>query len=47
MNNSILINVGRGDLINQKDLILSLNKGYIRSAALDVFSSEPLSKWSI
>lgn len=40
----ILINVARGGIINEDDLAEALNNGVIRSAALDVFSSEPLRK---
>lgn len=39
----ILINVARGGVVNTDDLIESLQKGYIRGAALDVTDPEPLS----
>jgi glycerate dehydrogenase len=39
--NSILINTGRGGLINEQILADYLNKGRIRAAFLDVLSSEP------
>lgn len=39
---SILINVARGDIIDQEALINALNKDYIRGACLDVTSQEPL-----
>ncbi len=39
---AILINVARGGIINEADLANALNNGAIRSAALDVFTSEPL-----
>jgi D-3-phosphoglycerate dehydrogenase len=37
-----LINVSRGPLINENDLIIGLLSGKIHSAALDVFEVEPL-----
>ena len=36
-----LINVGRGELVNEEDLIAALKSGQIAGAALDVRSSEP------
>ena len=39
---SIIINPGRGLLINDDDLLDSLNSGHIGHATLDVFSKEPL-----
>ncbi|NRB48530.1 MAG: D-2-hydroxyacid dehydrogenase [Saprospiraceae bacterium] len=38
---AILINTGRGGLINEADLKTALQEGTIRGAALDVLSSEP------
>jgi len=38
-----LVNVGRGPLIAEHALIKGLSEGYINSAALDVFESEPFS----
>jgi phosphoglycerate dehydrogenase-like enzyme len=40
--NCFLVNVGRGELINEKDLVKALNKGWIAGAGLDVFETEPL-----
>ena len=37
-----LINVGRGELIDEDALIVALRSGEIAGAALDVFSTEPL-----
>ncbi|MFK2826446.1 D-2-hydroxyacid dehydrogenase [Bacillus sp. B190/17] len=37
-----LINLGRGSLIHNKDLIDSLENGSIKGAAVDVFDEEPL-----
>lgn len=39
---SFLINIGRGSVINEKDLIKALKKGWIAGAGLDVFETEPL-----
>ncbi|MEZ6061382.1 MAG: C-terminal binding protein [Planctomycetaceae bacterium] len=39
---AILINVGRGDLVNLKALTAALDSGHISAAALDVFEVEPL-----
>lgn len=40
---AVLINVSRGSIINEKDLIDHLQKGNLVGAALDVFEEEPLS----
>ena len=48
--NSFIINIGRGGIINEKDLLTLLDKEHITAAALDVFEKEPLpennSLWS-
>ncbi|MGZ3772609.1 MAG: D-2-hydroxyacid dehydrogenase [Pseudobdellovibrionaceae bacterium] len=40
----ILINTSRGSVINENDLCEALEKGWLRSAGLDVFEKEPLSR---
>ena len=39
---SILINTGRGGIVNERDLAKALDEDLIRAAALDVFEKEPL-----
>jgi D-3-phosphoglycerate dehydrogenase / 2-oxoglutarate reductase len=41
-NDSILINISRGQIINEADLISCLEDNSIRGAGLDVFTTEPL-----
>ena len=43
-NTAMIINIARGELINEKDLVEALENGEIRFAGLDVFETEPLSK---
>ncbi|HOV89380.1 MAG TPA: phosphoglycerate dehydrogenase [Syntrophorhabdaceae bacterium] len=37
----IIINVARGPIVNEKDLLEALEKGHVACAALDVFEQEP------
>ena len=41
---AFLINTARGKIVNEKDLIIALNKKIIAGAALDVYQSEPISE---
>lgn len=37
-----LVNVGRGGIVNEGDLVKALNDGVLAGAAIDVFTAEPL-----
>lgn len=41
---AVIINVGRGGVINETDLVTALRDGTIGGAATDVFENEPASK---
>ncbi len=41
---AFLVNTARGQIINEKDLVLALRKKIISGAALDVFDFEPIGK---
>jgi phosphoglycerate dehydrogenase-like enzyme len=41
---AVVINVGRGPVIDEKAMIAALSEGRIKGAALDVFDEEPLPK---
>ncbi|MDF2524579.1 MAG: Phosphoglycerate dehydrogenase [Clostridiales bacterium] len=43
-NDSMIVNIARGEIIKQDDLIKALKEGEIRFAGLDVFEKEPLEK---
>lgn len=43
-NTSIIVNIARGKIINESELIEALNKNDIGGAVLDVFEEEPLNK---
>ena len=45
-NHPVFINIGRGDVIDEKSLVYALNEGWISGAILDVFEVEPLPKES-
>ncbi len=40
--NSILVNISRGKIVVEKDLVRALREGIIAGAALDVFEEEPI-----
>lgn len=41
-NSSLLINIGRGPIVKEDDLVEALQSGVIAGAGLDVFATEPL-----
>lgn len=41
-NDAYLVNVGRGKIVNEADLVNALNEGRLRGAGIDVFENEPL-----
>lgn len=41
-NNAVFVNIARGKLVSQSDVIFALEKGKIAGAVLDVFEEEPL-----
>ncbi|WP_338780286.1 D-2-hydroxyacid dehydrogenase [Metabacillus sp. FJAT-52054] len=41
-NSAFFINIGRGDIVEEKDMIAALQSGEIAGAGLDVFENEPL-----
>ena len=42
--NAVLINVGRGHIVNENDLLWALNENKLAAAGLDVISVEPMRK---
>lgn len=40
--NAYIVNIGRGELIDEKALVKALKRGWIGGAGLDVFETEPL-----
>ncbi len=41
---AILVNIARGPIVNENDMIINLKNGKLGGAVLDVFESEPLSE---
>ena len=41
--NAVIVNIGRGAIIDEAALVRALKEGWIAGAALDVFKQEPLS----
>jgi phosphoglycerate dehydrogenase-like enzyme len=41
--NAVIVNIGRGAIIDEAALVRALKEGWIAGAALDVFQQEPLS----
>ncbi|TVR34449.1 MAG: D-2-hydroxyacid dehydrogenase [Balneolaceae bacterium] len=39
---AILVNTGRGGIVNEQDLAKAIDEGLIRGAAIDVFETEPI-----
>jgi len=39
---AFIINMGRGGIVNEADLLSLLDEGHITAAAMDVFEEEPL-----
>jgi glycerate dehydrogenase len=39
---AILLNIGRGGIVSEKDLARALNDNLIGAAAIDVFENEPI-----
>ena len=44
--NTMIINISRGEVVNEKEIFIALKNNQIKAAALDVFEKEPLSRWS-
>ena len=41
-NNVGFVNIGRGNVIKEDEIVEALDNGWLRGAALDVFNIEPL-----
>ena len=41
-NNAGFVNIGRGNVIKEDEIVEALDNGWLRGAALDVFNAEPL-----
>ncbi len=44
---AVIINVGRGGIINESDLLKALNEGKLRAAVLDVYEKEPPTNYEL
>jgi len=44
---SVVINLSRGSIVHDQDVVSALEKGKLAAAALDVFEKEPLPKGHI
>ena len=40
------VNIGRGNVISEEDILFALNEGMFKKVVLDVFKEEPLPKSS-
>ncbi len=45
--NAVIINVGRGGIINESDLLKVLNEGKLKAAILDVYETEPPTNYEL
>lgn len=45
-NSAFFINIGRGEIVKEEDLVIALKNGEILGAGLDVFENEPLQQTS-
>jgi D-3-phosphoglycerate dehydrogenase len=43
----VIVNVARGEVVDEQALLKALNNGKVKAAALDVFSKEPPEDWSL
>lgn len=46
-NSAVILNMGRGPIVVEKDLAMAIDEGLIAGAALDVFEKEPMQKDNI
>jgi len=43
----VIVNCARGGIVNEADLLAALESGKVSAAALDVYSSEPLTDFKL